>query len=452
MVLENRDYTKQISDVRAFIRENEEALLNDWFTLIAHKSISETGEGVEACCDWIREKMEALGLEVQKYDVRPFPVLVGRTDSDPSKKTVLLYAHYDVKPAGDRSKWNTDPFAATVIDGKVYGRGSADNKSPLMAHLEALAYYRSRGLEPPVNLIYLFEGCEEAGSLGLPEFLDAHRQELQADMVFFSDGSKDPSGKPIIALGCKGCLNLTLRVRTMAKNVHSRYAPVLPSAAWELVELLSQLKQGDRVLVPGFYNGVRPANDRERQSLDPLPSSEEELNRIYQAKPQNFGSEFYPRLFFQPTFNIQTIRTGANGVVPAEAEASIDIRLAPGQDVEAVFRRIRDYVAQLGYENAEVVYEGCIPPSQTEVTTPYLPAVEEICRQIYGEYILYPCRPSSAPDYLWTDILKLPAIQVRWSDADSDNHAPNEHLSIREYFDGIVLTACAFPAIAGVQL
>ena len=117
-----------------------------------------------------------------------------------------------------------------------------------------------------------------------------------------------------------------------------------------------------------------------------------------------------------------------------------------------MFRCIRDYVTQLGYENAEVVYEGCIPPSQTEVTTPYLPAVEEICRQIYGEYILYPCRPSSAPDYLWTDILKLPAIQVRWSDADSDNHAPNEHLSIREYFDGIVLTACAFPAIAGVQL
>ena len=138
-------------------------------------------------------------------------------------------------------------------------------------------------------------------------------------------------------------------------------------------------------------------------------------------------------------------------MVPAEAEASVDIRLAPGQKGEDVFEKIRAYIAALGYDNVELEFEGCIPPSQTDVSTPYLPAVEDICTQIYGDYILYPCRPSSAPDFLWTDILKLPAIQVRWSDADSDNHAPNEHLSIREYFDGIVLTACAFPAIAAVD-
>lgn len=445
------DYSERIQDIRAFIQEQEQSLLDDWFQLISHVSVSETGEGVEECCDWIYGKMAALGLVVQKYDVRPFPVLVGRTHRDPAKKTVLLYAHYDVKPAGDPGKWRTDPFRPTVVDGKVYARGSADNKSPLMAHLEALAYYRNRGLELPVNLIYLFEGCEESGSLGLPEFLEAHRQELDADMVFFSDGSKDPSGKPIIALGCKGCLNFTIRVKTMTKNVHSRYAPVLPSAAWALVDLLSKLKQGDQVLVPGFYDGLRPINEKERALLETLPSSEDELNRIYQAKPQNYGREFYPRLFFQPTFNVQSIRCGANGVVPAEAEASVDIRLAPGQKGEDVFEKIRAYIAALGYDNVELEFEGCIPPSQTDVSTPYLPAVEDICTQIYGDYILYPCRPSSAPDFLWTDILKLPAIQVRWSDADSDNHAPNEHLSIREYFDGIVLTACAFPAIAAVD-
>lgn len=442
------DHTQRIADIRSYIREQEQSLLEDWFELIRHVSVSETGEGVESCCDWIRDKMESLGLDVTKYDVRPFPVLLGRLGSDPAKKTVLLYAHYDVKPAGDLSKWRTDPFTPTVVDGKVYARGSADNKSPLMAHLEALAYYRARGLELPVNLIYLFEGCEESGSLGLPEFLEEHCRELNADVVFFSDGSKDPSGKPIIALGCKGCLNLTVRVRTMCKNVHSRYAPVLPSAAWQLVELLSKLKQGDQVLVPGFYDGLRPLTKDEQAILEKLPSSEAELNEIYDAKPANYGDRFYPRLFFQPTFNIQTIRTGANGVVPAEAEAVIDIRLAPGQDGRKVYACVRDYVAQLGYDNAEVVFEGFTSPSQTPVTTPYLAPIEELCRQVYGEYILYPCRPSSAPDYLWTEILKKPAIQVRWSDADSDNHAPNEHLSIREYLDGIVLTACAFEALA----
>lgn len=138
------DYTTRIQDIRAFIQEQEQSLLEDWFQLISHVSISETGEGVDDCCNWIYDKMVSLGLETRKYDVRPFPVLVGRTPRDPAKKTVLLYAHYDVKPAGDRSKWRTEPFQPTVVDGKVYARGSADNKSPLMAHLEALAYYRHR--------------------------------------------------------------------------------------------------------------------------------------------------------------------------------------------------------------------------------------------------------------------------------------------------------------------
>ena len=108
-------------------------------------------------------------------------------------------------------------------------------------------------------------------------------------------------------------------------------------------------------------------------------------------------------------------------------------------------------VEMMGYDNVKIENDGYIPSSKTDVNTPYLPAVEEICRDIYGEYVIYPCRPSSAPDYLWTNILKLPAIQVRWSDADSDNHAPNEHLSIKEYMDGIALTVCALQAVSEIS-
>lgn len=105
----------------------------------------------------------------------------------------------------------------------------------------------------------------------------------------------------------------------------------------------------------------------------------------------------------------------------------------------------------MGYDNVKIENDGYIPSSKTDVNMPYLPAVEEICRDIYGEYVIYPCRPSSAPDYLWTNVLKLPAIQVRWSDADSDNHAPNEHLSIKEYMDGIALTVCALQAVSEIS-
>ena len=169
---------------------------------------------------------------------------------------------------------------------------------------------------------------------------------------------------------------------------------------------------------------------------------------MYDAKPQHLGKDFYPRLLGQPTFNICWIRSGANGVVPAEAEALLDIRLVPGQKPLEIFQKVKDYIAALDDPTVTVTLEeGYLEPSKTPVDTPFLPAIEEVTREIYGSYVIYPCRPSSAPDYLWTNILGLPAIQVRWSDADSDNHAPNEHLSIDEYFKGIALTIKVLDAL-----
>lgn len=440
--------TKQfVQEIYSYINANKTLLLEDWFELIRHPSISATGEGVEECCCWLMKKMTDMGIDVTRYPLEPYPVLVGRYGNDADKKTVLIYAHYDVKPAGGRNLWNSDPFEPTVREGKVYARGSADNKSPLMAHLKALQFYQSQNRELPVNLIFIFEGCEEEGSKGLPEFLHAHKEELKADIVFFSDGPKDPGGLPIIALGAKGNLNIKIRIRTMNKDVHSRYAPVLPSAAWQLVELLGKLKSGDRVLVPGFYDGIIPAKDKEMKIINSLPESEERLNKIYSAESSGYGAGFYKRLLSMPSFNICQIQCGANGVVPGTAEAALDIRTVAGQDAMDLYEKIKTYVAELGYKQAEVSLEGILKGSKTDIETPYLNVIEQAAKLVYGDYIVYPCRPSSAPDYLWTEVLGLPAIQVRWSDADSDNHAPNEHLSINEYYDGIAMTVSAINEI-----
>lgn len=430
-----------LAEIQRYMTENRSSLLEDWFSLIRHKSISATGEGVEECCDWLKHRMETLGIQVAKEPVKPYPLLIGRLGQDPGKKTVLIYAHYDVKPAGDLHKWHSDPFEPMIREGKVFARGSADNKSPLMAHLEAVRYYQETERPLPVNLLFVFEGCEEEGSTGLPGFLLEHKKELQADLVFFSDGPKDPSNRPIIALGAKGDLNIRITVKTMDRNVHARYAPILPSAAWKLVEILHGLKQGDRVLVPGFYDGIIPLSREEKLILEQLPDSEEALNRMYGAKSRHYGKAFYQHLLGEPTFNICWLKSGANGVIPAEAEALLDIRLVPGQKPLEIFQKVKDYLASLDDPAVTVSLEdGYLEPSKTTVDTPFLPSIEKVTQEIYGSYVIYPCRPSSAPDYLWTNILGLPAIQVRWSDADSDNHAPNEHLSIDEYFKGIALT------------
>ena len=428
--------------LRESLERNRDRWIADWVELVRQPSVSATGEGVEDCCRMIADKMERMGIDTQIHPVKPYPVITGRFGRDSDKKTVLIYAHYDVMPAGDLKLWETPPFEPAVRDGKLYGRGSADNKSPLMAHLAAFDFFMREWGELPVNLIFLFEGCEESGSLGLPEFLQAHKEEWKADLVFFSDGPKNESNLPIIALGAKGHVSIDLRLRTMKKDAHSRFAPVLPSAAWQMVELLGKLKTGDHVNVDGFYDGIVSPEEKELEILRNLPPVKREMEEIY-GVALCCGQEenYYVRLNTTPTFNITQVHSGEGaGVVTCQANASLDIRLVEGQEPQDIFQKVKAYIQKLGYSNVEVEMRGGVLPSKTPVDHPFVPVIEKAVRQVYGDYVVYPCRPSTAPDYLWTRVMGLPAIQVRWSDPDSDNHAPNEHLTIEEYIRGIELT------------
>ncbi|MBS5603363.1 MAG: M20/M25/M40 family metallo-hydrolase [Enterocloster asparagiformis] len=426
-----------------FAAQNEERWIQEWLDLVRQPSVSTTGQGVEGCGRMIAEHMRRIGLEPEIYPVRPYPVIVARHGETPDRPTVLIYAHYDVVEPGDPALWKTPPFEPVIVDGKVFGRGAADNKSPLMAHLQAYEFWKSMGEELPVNLIFLFEGCEESGSRGLPEFLREHREELKADLVFFSDGPKNERNLPIIALGAKGNITIRLKLRTMNQDAHSRYAPVLPSAAWQIVELLSKLKTGDHVNVEGFYDGIVPPGQEEMDIYRSLPPVEREMEEIYGVKPICGADEnYYIRLNTTPTFNIKRISSGdGRGVVTSMAEALIDIRLVEGQEPRDILEKVSSYVKFLGYHNVMVESDGGVFPSKTPVGNSYVPVISRVVREVYGDYVIYPCRPSTAPDYLWTKILEIPAIQVRWSDADSNNHAPNEHQSVAGYLKGVELTA-----------
>lgn len=423
--------------------ENEARWIEEWLRLVRQPSVSSTGQGVEECCRMIAGYMRQLELEPEIYPVQPYPVIIARHGNVPGRLTVLIYAHYDVVEAGDWAQWDTPPFDPVILDGKMYGRGAADNKSPLMAHLKAFEFWKSTGEELPVNLIFLFEGCEESGSRGLPEFLRQHREDLKADLVFFSDGPKNERNLPIIALGAKGSITVRLKLKTMNRDAHSRYAPVLPSAAWEMVELLGKLKTGDHVNIDGFYDGIVPPCREELEIYRSLPPVEREMEEIYGVRPICGPDEdYYVRLNTTPTFNIKQILSGdGRGVVTSTAEALIDIRLVEGQEPEDILKKIRAYIEKLGCHNVTVESEGGVLPSKTPVGNPYVPVIGRATKAVYQDFVIYPCRPSTAPDYLWTKILDVPAIQVRWSDPDSNNHAPNEHLSVMEYMKGIELTA-----------
>ena len=128
------------------------------------------------------------------------------------------------------------------------------------------------------------------------------------------------------------------------------------------------------------------------------------------------------------------------------------MRLVVAQSGEKILGQLKDYIRTLGYDNVEVVCRGITDPAKTSIHTPYLPVIQKAVNGIFGSSLIYPNRPSTAPDYLWTNILGLPTIQVRWCDFDSDNHAPNEHLSVENYLRGIALTASALMEIGTAEL
>ncbi len=442
-------------NLKSYIRTHEDELINNLAELVAQPSVSSTSEGVEECCDMIIEKMKEMGLTVEKHPVKPHPVITGSWGNDPKKKTVLIYAHYDVQPQGKLELWRTPPFDPTIIDGVMYGRGTADNKGPLMAHLCAIEYWLKEYGELPVNIKTIFEGSEESNSEGLPEFLRENKELLNADMVYFSDGSKNHNDQPIIALGVKGMVYVELVLTTMTRDVHSQYAPVLPSAAWQMVQLLNKLKSEDGMVhVPGFYDDVIKPTEQEKSIYAELPDVREDLLRsygTYPVYPEEDG--YYVQLNGTPSFNIAGLCSGHTGpgtatVLTSKAVAKIDMRLVAAQDGEKILKNLKQYIKDLGYDNVEVFCHGVTAPAKTPVDTPYLEPVKKATTAVFGKNMVYPNRPSTAPDYLWTNILGLPTIQVRWCDATSDNHAPNEHLTLSNYLRGIELTATVLKEIS----
>jgi len=249
-----------------YIDANRERFIEELFSLVRIPGLSSTGEHLEECAEHLAGLMRAVGIETSVRPTSTFPVVTGKLGDDPDKPTILLYGHYDVQPADPFELWESPPFEPEIRDGMIYARGSADNKGYLLCHLKAIETYTHEKGDLPVNLKFVFEGCEENNSRGLDEFLAENRDEFQADYVIFADGPRHESGRPWICMGLKGMAYLELKLRTISKDAHSANAAVLPSAAWEMVQLLSKLvdDQGN-VLVPGFYDDVLTSNELERK-------------------------------------------------------------------------------------------------------------------------------------------------------------------------------------------
>jgi acetylornithine deacetylase/succinyl-diaminopimelate desuccinylase-like protein len=241
-------------------------LLDDLFEFLRFPSVSANSQfksQVEACADWLKERLQRAGLQAERRVTAGNPIVLARNEHKPDRKTVLIYGHYDVQPPDPLDLWETPPFEPVVKHGKIYARGSTDNKGQILAHVLGVeSAIKERG-DLPVNVIFLIEGEEEVGSPNLEGFLKENQSKCAADVVAVSDTGMVAPGVPTLTYGLRGILCLEIRLRGPAADLHSGiFGGSVANPATVLSRLIAQLHDNSgRVAIPGFYDRVLPLND-----------------------------------------------------------------------------------------------------------------------------------------------------------------------------------------------
>jgi acetylornithine deacetylase/succinyl-diaminopimelate desuccinylase-like protein len=435
-----------LSDIFAFVDQRRQEFLERLIDYVRRPSISAYGQGIGEVAAYIADVMNQLGLQARVMPTAGWPMVLGERIERPGAPTVLLYGHYDVQPPDPLEAWTSPPFEPTIRDGRLYARGVGDNKGQHFAQLLALETLLACRGKLPCNVKVLLEGEEEIGSPQMSPFIKAHREELMADLVITSDGPVHESGRSLVVFGVRGVLTFELRAHGANRDLHSgNWGGIAPNPLWTLVHLLATMKnERGEVTIEGFYDNVKPLTELERQALARLPNDVEEVKRnLGLARlDQPLDRGLAERLSAWPTLTINGLHGGYAGpgsktVLPHEAVAKCDIRLVEAQRADEIFVKVEAHVQRYAPE-VTLIRHGAMEPSKTPMDSPFTqPIVRAITVAQGQEPLLVPALGGSLPDYVFTNILGIPAFTVPYANADESNHAPNENLEVARFFQGI---------------
>ncbi|MFD7639242.1 M20/M25/M40 family metallo-hydrolase [Kitasatospora sp. NPDC059795] len=421
--------------------------LADW---ISRPSVSRTGEGMAEAASHGLRLLRASGLEAREVETGGWPALVGTADGPGPH--VLIYGHYDVQPAGPLELWTTPPFVPSIRDGRMYGRGTGDNKGQHLAQLLGLRALRDLTGGFPCRVTVLLDGEEEIGS---PNLAAAVRQVGRPDLVIWSDGPVDDSGRSCVVLGVRGILMFELRARGANRPLHSgNWGGVAPNPAWTLVQLLATMRTAEGIVtVPGFADQVPPLSGGQLAALAELPVDVDATLRTIGATGMEppTGIGFHER-FARPTLTVNSLSCEDSGdhraVIPDVAVARCEARLVGGQTPEQVADAIRRHIAEHA-PDVEFVPGAAMAPSTTLPETPYTGTILQAVEDVLGQRpLLVPSLGGSLPMAVLSDELACPCYGVPLANADEANHAPDENLELDRFRRGIVAAATIQLALA----
>jgi acetylornithine deacetylase/succinyl-diaminopimelate desuccinylase-like protein len=433
----------------SYVHDNMPRFAKDVMRLVSQPSVSAKKLGIRECAELVEEMLKEVGAQTRVLELEGVaPLVYGEIKSTKSSKTVLFYNHYDVQPEEPLELWKSPPFKPEVRDGAIYGRGAADDKGELVSRLKLIEAYMKVNDEPPCNVKFCFEGEEEVGSVHLHDYLTRNHDLFKADGVFWEFGETDLTGRPEVTLGMKGMIYVEFILKSLEADQHSSTAAVLTSAPWRLVRMLNAIKdENDRLLIPGWYDGVENLTEEEVRLIDSSVFDEKEYLASHAAKaflPGLTIQQVKKALVQRPTANIAGIWAGYQGpgsktVLPKEIHCKMDFRLVPNQDPEDLLQKMKRYLGEKGFGDVQIELESMEPAARTSSEDPLAKASVRAGEEVWGKKPnVKVSSPGTGPLYLFTREYKASAISIGVSSTDSGMHAPNEHVRL-DYFEKGIL-------------
>ncbi len=429
-------------------------------------SVSTDGErraDVQRAAEYLAQRFREAGLpRVEIAPTKGHPIVLAEWTKAPGAPTILVYGHYDVQPPGDPTKWTTPAFEPSIRGGRIYARGSTDDKGQLLTHLFAAeAHLRETG-RLPLNVKFLIEGEEEIGSEHLEEFLVAERERLACDAVVISDTTMFAPGVPSVCVGLRGIAYTELTLRGASVDLHSgAFGGAIDNPAYALAQLLLTMKdpQTGRILVDGFYDGVVEPSREEKEGWEKLPHSDAQFREMT-GVPALFGEEgrsTLERIWSRPTLEINGIWGGFTGegsmtVLPARASAKISMRLVANQDPDDIAEKLEAHVRRhlpetVTLERFRNLHGG--RPWTTSLDHPAVRAAFRALEKGFGKAPVPTREGGSIPIvHSFTNELGAPAVLLGFGLSDDGAHGPDEHFDLGNFQGGIRTSAYLMEELA----
>jgi acetylornithine deacetylase/succinyl-diaminopimelate desuccinylase-like protein len=434
------------SDLDAWLWKNDRRIFDELSEFLRIPSVSARSEhdaDTRRAAAWLHEKLVAIGFTTETIPTAGHPVVLAEwRKAPPGAPTVLVYGHYDVQPPEPLELWTSPAFEPTVRDGKLFARGSVDDKGQLWIHVKALeAQLAVRGTLP-VNVIVLAEGEEEIGSEHLAPFVEQHARRLACDAVVISDSAMFAPGIPSILSSLRGLAYFEITVRGPASDLHSgMYGGAVVNPAMALAHILSTFhdKRG-RIAIKGFYDKVRAFPGAVLKGMRKLPFSDARFKKELGVKALGgeAGKTTLEKLWTRPTLEVNGMLSGYTGegaktVLPGVSMAKVSCRLVPDQDPDVIERLLKAHVKKVAPPGVTVTVQPLHGgrPWRADLDGPIFDAARRALQAAFGRQPVIVGEGGSIPvvgDF--ERVLKAPVLLVGFGLPGENAHAPDEWISV----------------------